>query len=199
MRPTPFDQSGDERLPVWINDLVEQPTVYLTLGTSPLFNTRPAIYRAFIEGLADEPLNLIIAVGRNNDPDAFGRIPPNVRIERYIPQTLLFPRCTVVISHGGSGTVMAALAHGLPLVLVPIGADQPPNARRCADLGVARVMDEDTLTPSIARSAVRRVLDDPAYRQNAARMRAEIESLPDTDEAVLLLERLAGSQDPGLA
>jgi UDP:flavonoid glycosyltransferase YjiC (YdhE family) len=51
-----------------------------------------------------------------------------VRIERYIPQSLLFPRCDLVVSHGGSNTVLAGFAHGLPQVITPITADQPENA-----------------------------------------------------------------------
>ena len=51
------------------------------------------------------------------------------------------PALRLVVSHGGSGSVVGALAHGLPMVLLPLGADQPQNARRCAELGVARVLD----------------------------------------------------------
>jgi MGT family glycosyltransferase len=172
--------------------------VYLTLGTVPQFNTRPSIFRAFIDGLANEPLNLLVAVGRNNDPAEFGKLPPNVRIERYIPQTLLFPRCDLVVCHAGSGSVMAALVQGLPLVLVPIAADQPENARRCSALGVARVVDEDTLNPAVARAAVADALGNPAYRNSAKRLRAEIERLPGPEYAVKLLERLAAGHSKHL-
>lgn len=192
IRPMPFDQSGDERLPVWARALPERPTVFLTLGTAPQFNGHTAIFRAFIDGLADAPVNLVVAVGRNNDPDRFGPTPSNVRIERYIPQTLLFSRCDLIICHAGSGTIMAALSHGLPLVLVPIGADQPENARRCAALGLALVANEDTLTPSTARAAVFEALDDPSYRSKARDLRAESEALPGPEHAVTLLEQLVG-------
>lgn len=195
IRPTPFDRSGDERLPAWVDTLPDRPNVYLTLGTSPLFNTRRAIFRAFIEGLADQPLNLIVAVGRNNDPEDLGPVPAGIRIERYIPQTLLFPRCDLVVCHAGSGTVMAALAHGLPLVLVPIGADQPQNARRCAALGLAHIVDADTLSPSVARAAVLDGLANPSYRQHAEKLRTEIEGLPGPEQAVTFLERLVAGQD----
>ena len=197
VRPTPFDRSSDDRPPTWIEDLA-RPSVYLTLGTSALFNMRPAIFRAFIEGLADEPLNLIVAVGHNNDPAELGPTPPNVRIERYIPQTLVFPRCHMVICHAGSGTVMAAMAHGLPLVLIPIGADQPVNAARCSGLGLARVLQEDALDPSTARAAVLEVLSNPSYRQHAEVLRAEIEGLPGPEEAVNVLEQLASRHDASL-
>jgi UDP:flavonoid glycosyltransferase YjiC (YdhE family) len=198
IRPTPFDQSGDERLPAWIGSLPAQATIYLTLGTSSLINTRPSVMRAFIDGLANEPLNLIVTVGRNNDPVDLGPGPSNVWIERYIPQTLLFPRCALVICHAGSGTVMAALVHGLPLVLVPIAADQPQNARRCDALGLATVLDVDRLDPTVARAAVLNVLADSSYRQHAETVRAEIEALPGPEQAVTYLERLAAHQDLAL-
>jgi hypothetical protein len=86
IRPTPFDESDNEQDQKGIQNLPPRPTVYLTLRTST-FNRRPEIFRAFIDGLADQPLNLIIAVGHNNDPAAFHPILPNVRVERYIPQS----------------------------------------------------------------------------------------------------------------
>lgn len=191
IRPTPFDQSGDERRPPpWIEELTARPIAYFTLGTSPASNIRPQVFRTFIEALAGEPLNVIIAVGRNNDPADLGPIPTNMKIERYIPQTLVLPRCQVVINHAGSGTIMAALTHGLPLVLIPAAADQPQNARRCANLGLARVLDEELLDPTTAREAVLEVLSNPSYRRNAERLRSEIDKLPGPDEAVRLLERL---------
>jgi UDP:flavonoid glycosyltransferase YjiC (YdhE family) len=195
IRPTPFDQSGDEGMPAWIDRLPTRPTAFLTLGTGSHTSLQTAIFEAFIKGLAEEPLNLIVAVGRNNDPTAFGSLPPNVWIERYVPQTLVFPRCDVVICHAGSGSVMAALTHGLPLVLVPNSADQPQNAGRCAELEVARVLDWVTLDPMIARAAVRDVLSTSSYRQSAEKLRAEIEALPGPEQAVTILERLVADQE----
>jgi UDP:flavonoid glycosyltransferase YjiC (YdhE family) len=194
IRPTPFDRSGDEELPTWAGDLPTRPTVYGTLGT--VFNGRAHIFAAFLDGLRDEPVNLIVTVGRDQDPTQFGPQPPNVRIERYIPQTRLFPRCDLVLTHGGSGTVIAALAHGLPLVVVPISADQPENAARCAALGVGRVVQAEDATPEAVREAVRAVLADPTYRRNAERVRDEIRSLPGPEHAVALLERLAAERRP---
>ncbi|MDQ3675606.1 MAG: glycosyltransferase, partial [Actinomycetota bacterium] len=63
-----------------------------------------------------------MTVGPNGDPAAFGPQPPRVVLERYIPQTLLLPVCDVVASHAGSGTVLAALAHGIPQLCLPQAA-----------------------------------------------------------------------------
>jgi len=171
--------------------------VYATLGTA--MNTRTEILSAFVEALRDEHVNLVVTVGRDGDPDGFGPQPANVRIERYIPQTLLFPRCDLVISHGGSNTMLAALAHGIPQVMVPFTADQPENAERCAAAGVARVVPLAEATAASIREAALAVLGDPAYRQAAERTRHEIEAMPGIDHALALLERLARDKAPIIA
>ncbi len=90
----------------------------------------------------------------------------------------MLPHCAAVVSHGGSGSVLGALAHGLPQVLIAMGADQPLNAARCAELGLALTLDPVSATPDDVRAAVTAVLDEPSYRQAAERMRDEIRSLP---------------------
>jgi UDP:flavonoid glycosyltransferase YjiC (YdhE family) len=88
--------------------------------------------------------------------------------------------------------VLGALAHGLPSVLLPMGADQPLNARRCEQLGVARVLDALRSTPADIRAAAQVVLADPASRQAAQAMQREIADMPDVTAVVPALERLAG-------
>ncbi len=193
-RATPFDRSGDEGAPEWPLPMPGAPLVYATLGTA--VNTRTEILEAFVEALRDEHVNLVVTVGRDGSPDRFCPQPPNVRIERYIPQTLLFPRCDLVISHGGSNTMLAALAHGLPQVMVPIAADQPDNAARCTAAGVARVVPLADATPASIREAALAVLGDPSYRQRAERVRDEMAALGGPDETVALLERLARDRAP---
>ena len=193
-RLRPFDRSGDEGVPDWPLPRPGAPLVYATLGT--VQNARTDLLGAFLEGLRDEPLNLVVTVGRNGDPAQFGPQPPHVRIERYVPQSLLLPRCALVVCHAGSGAVLGALAAGLPLVLTPITADQPENADRCAAAGAARVLQPAEVSPASVREAVRAVLGDPAYTQAAARVRAEMAALPPLEHVVGLLERLAAERQP---
>jgi MGT family glycosyltransferase len=187
----PFDRSGDEALPAWAESLPDRPLVYATLGT--VFNSRIDIFQAILAGLRDEPVNLVLTVGRDQDPAQFGSQPPNVLIERYIPQSEIFLRCDLVLTHGGSGTIMAALNCGMPLVVVPVSADQPENAKRCVELGLGQMVEPGNLSPDTIRDAVRAVLADPSYRANAERLRRELWSLPGLEQAVALLEELAGS------
>lgn len=190
----PEEGEEGERTLAWLRRVPERSTVYATLGA--VHNNMVAVFTAILEGLREEPLNLILTVGRNQDPAQFGRQPVHVHIERFVPQALLLPRCDLVVTHGGFGTVTAALASGLPLVLLPISADQPGNARRCAALGVGRSVGPNERTPPTIRAAVRAVLEDPKYRSNAQRLRQQTQTLPGLEHGIRLLERLANENAP---
>lgn len=181
--------------PAWVARQNGAPTVYFTLGT--VFNVESGdLFSRVLAGLRDLPINVIATVGREIDPAEFGQQPANIQIARYIPQSAILPQCAAVVSHGGSGSVIGALAQGLPMVLIPMGADQPLNAARCADLGIARVLDAVEATPDTIREAVATLLADPSYRRAAERMRDEIAALPEPAHAVMLLERLAAEKRP---
>jgi UDP:flavonoid glycosyltransferase YjiC (YdhE family) len=197
LRPVPFDRSGAEVLPPWVADVPARPTVYATMGT--VFNRTPGRFEAILAGVAGEPITLILAVGRNQDPEQFGPQPSNVRVTRYIPQSLLLPHCDLVITHGGFNTIMGALSQGLPLVIIPVGADQPSNARRCAGLGVGRVVTPEQRTPEGIRAAVDAVLHDQSYRTNSRVFRGEMAALPGPEHGVALLERLVVERRPIMA
>ena len=189
----PIEAAPSEAAPVWLAHLGGAPTIYVTLGT--IFNMESGdLFQRVLAGLCELPIELVVTVGRDIDPAELGPQPVNVHIERYVPQAALLPHCHLVVSHGGSGSVLGALTHGLPMVLLPLGADQPLNAARCETLGVARILDAVGATPLMVREAVSRALDDPAYRRAAEGFRDEIEALPGLRHALRLLERLAAKQ-----
>jgi MGT family glycosyltransferase len=194
LRPEPFDRLEGEMLPTWIDELPRRRTVHASLGT--IYNRTPGIFEDILAALRDEPVNLLLAIGRDQDPDRFGPQPPNARIERYLPHAELLPRCDAVITHGGYGSVMACLSAGVPMVVLPLGGgDQVGNARRCAALGVARVLPADRRTPDDIRAAVREVLANLHYRERARQLQEQIRALPGPDDAVGLLEQLAAGAD----
>jgi UDP:flavonoid glycosyltransferase YjiC (YdhE family) len=208
LRPVVFDAAGSEGLPSWFNELPDKPIIYATLGT--VFNRTPGLLEAIIEAMVGEPHTLIVTTGRNRDPHDLGRLPMNVRAERYIPQSALFHRCSVVITHGGFNTLIAALSHGLPVYLLPLSADQPWNAQRAVELGFGLSAGElgtpfgpvvtlGKVHPAQIREGVRRLSREPSFSQAAAAARAEIEELPGPDHTANLLERLATERGPILA
>ena len=191
LRPIETRSTNGTAVVPWLDgrgDRGDRPTVYVTLGT--VYNSS-ALLSTILEGLAAEPLDLLVTIGPGANPDQLGPQPPNVYVAGWIPQDEVLPRCDAVITHGGYGTVSAVLRHGLPLVVVPISADQPLNARRCSELGVGTTVAADERTPDRIREATREVLEDPAYRQASQRVAAEARRRPGLDHALDLLETLA--------
>ena len=168
-----------------------RPLVYLTMGT--FFGGNLEVFRAVLDGLADENLDVVVTLGAAGDPAALGPVPGNVTVERFVPQAELLPRCSAVVHHGGAGTMFGSLAHGLPQVVIPQGADNFTNGHALADAGVGTVVAPGELSPERARHDVRRVLDDPAFSEAAANMAADIAAMPGSDAvARSLLDRLGG-------
>jgi MGT family glycosyltransferase len=191
----PFDRSSDAGLPDWFQSLPSQPTVYATLGTT--FNQAPATFQAIADAFSGEKLNLIMTLGQANDPAQFQPSAPNIKIARYIPQTLLFPHCDAIIFHGGYNSLLSAMWHGLPMVLIPQGAgDNVPTSQRCAEVGLGVVIEETLPTAEAVRRAVKTVLERPDYRLRAQQFQQEMKALPPLSEAVKRLEMLAQNREP---
>ncbi|MBF8285752.1 MAG: hypothetical protein HW378_4667 [Anaerolineales bacterium] len=191
----PFDLSSNGRLPGWMDTLPDQPTVHATLGTT--FNQARGTFRAILTALSAEAVNLIITVGRSMDPAEFGPQPDHIKIEQYIPQTLLLPHCDALIFHGGYNSLRSALWHGLPMVITPLGAgDQLPTGWRCAAVGVGVLVEENPPEPEAIRAAVKTVLGQPDYRARAQQLQREIKELPGLAEAVKRLETLSRNREP---
>jgi MGT family glycosyltransferase len=154
------------------------------------------LFQRVIAGLSNLPINLIVTVGRDIDPAELGALPSNIHVHRFIPQAEILPHCQLVIAHGGSGSMLGALTHGVPMILIPMGADQPLNAARCTVLGVAQVLDAVAITSQTVRDAVEYMLDTPTYHEAAERIRNEIAMLPGAEQALALIERLAAGKRP---
>ena len=181
-------------LPRWAAGIPGAPVVYFTLGT--VFNHESGdLFQRALAGLTKLRINVLVTVGREIDPSSLGPQRIGVTIERFVPQADVLPHVDLVVSHGGSGSVLGALAHARPMVLLPIGADQPLNAARCAAVGVGRVLDAVRATPDDVRDAVAEVLAGAHYRAAAGRLRDEVARLPPPAIAVRRIERLVA--DPG--
>jgi len=180
----------DARLPGWVEQLADKRVVYVTLGTSRLFST-PQRFQAIVAGLLGLDMTVIVTVGEHLDPADLGPHPENVHIERWLPLSALLPFCDVVVCHAGSGTVLASLAAGRPLVLLPRAADQFENAAACLRAGVGRVLQPEEQTSDAIARDVKIVLTDSGYSQAASRAQDEIQTMPSPVELVPVVEVLA--------
>jgi MGT family glycosyltransferase len=169
--------------------------VYVTLGT--VFNLESGdLFERVLAAVADHDGDVLVTVGRDLDPARLGTQPSHVHVERFVPQAAILPHVAAVVSHAGSGSVLGSLAHGVPMVLLPMGADQPWNGDRCAGLGLARVLDPVAATAADIAEALRAVVGDPAYATAARAQRDALAALPGPEAAVAAIAALAAVQ-PG--
>lgn len=137
---------------------------------------------------------MVLTCGYDVDPAAFEPLPRNVGVAQGLSQALLLPRCSAVLCHAGAGTLMGALAYGLPVVCLPRGADQFANAAQVARTGAGVTLLPDQVSVESIRDAARRVLDEASYGVAARKLRSEIELLPDPAVVVEELTRRAQNQ-----
>ncbi|AHH97187.1 glycosyltransferase [Kutzneria viridogrisea] len=179
LRPdTVLPQPGDR--PAVLHGLPHRRTVYLTLGTT--HNTRPGVLEAMVEALHGEPVNVIVTIGHNGDRARFGAQPGNVRIEHFVPQSRLLPHVDLVVCHAGAGSVLGALAHGVPLVVSPLATDQFDMADQVVAAGAGL-----HASPDQVGVAARQVLADTSFRAAATGIGAQLRAMPSPAE---VLERL---------
>ena len=131
----------------------------------------------------------LVTTGPAVDPEVIAA-PPNVTVTRWVRHADVLPHCSAVITHGGHGTVMKALIAGVPLVVVPLGRDQPDNAARVVYAG-AGIRLRKKASVSALRAAVAQVIDDPGYRAAAGRMADRLAAERDDSLVVDELEHMA--------
>jgi MGT family glycosyltransferase len=165
------------------------PIVYATLGTVPTFNRAPDVLRAVVDGLANQDLRLIVSTGPGSDPAGLGPVKPNVTVTPYVRQSTILPGCALAITHGGAGSTLGALCHGVPVLLLPRGApSQRRMAERCCRAGVGRLLAPDEVRPERILAEAQVLLEDDAYRRCARAVADEIADLPSpADVATALL------------
>jgi MGT family glycosyltransferase len=172
----------------------EGPLVLLAPSTSQ--DPEQRLLRSALDGLAGEPVRLLAATNRKPIPEAVA-VPPNARVVDWISYGRTMPRCDLVISHVGHGTLALALASGCPVLAVPHSGDMAENAARVDWAGVGVRLPWRFLSPLTLRLAVRRALADPSLRRRAAEFAAWASRNDGAARAADLLEAFALSQRGG--
>ena len=137
------------------------------VATSSIFQDQVGLLRRVADALGRLPVRALITTGRAVDP-ADVPAPGNVRVVRAAPHSAVLAEAAVVVTHAGHGSVLKALAAGVPLVCLPMGRDQKDNTVRVLRVGAGVRVAKDAPADRVA-AAVRQVLDDPAYRATARR------------------------------
>jgi MGT family glycosyltransferase len=162
------------------------------VGLSSSYMRQEPVLRRAAAALATLPVRGLVTTGPEIAP---AQVPaaPNVTVVRAAPHRQVMPHAAAVITHCGHGTVMKALAAGVPLVCLPMSRDQLEVAARVVAVGAGVKLRPGASPAAIAR-AVRAVLEDPSYRTAARHMAKTLAEEARTDRAVAELEALA--EDP---
>lgn len=179
-------------VPAWVNEPGD-PWVLISLST--LAQDDLPIVRLSLPVLADRPVRVLVTLGPH-DPGDLGPLPPNARVEGFVPHSAVLPRSTLLVSHAGHGSVMKAMWHGVPMVLVPWGRDQPGVAARAATLGVAQVVQRESLSETTMSAAVGRVLDDEHFSAAARAVSSRLRQQDPVARACELVESLSRGRRP---
>ena len=155
------------------------PRVIVSFSSTPLAGMRAVYWRA-IDALAGLPVEVIVTTGSCDIQGSRPRtVPANVTIEGFVPHSEIFPGAALVIGHGGHSTTMKALAHGIPLIVLPLNpnADQSLNGDLIAAEGLGAKLSPRS-DPAMLRRTVEDMLADAALRERAAATGARLRSAP---------------------
>ena len=181
---------------------IEAPLVYVTIGTVATGRPRGReVLRAIAASLAVMPVRTLVTTSTKLDPDELDDLPSNVHVESWVDQADVLAEASLVVCHGGSGTTLGALAAGVPLVILPMFADQPTNAKLVERVGAGIAVAPGEGSAEVnaktieecaerLREAVDRVLHEPRYREAARAVAKEINVAPLPREVAGLLARL---------
>ncbi|OSM53526.1 N-glycosyltransferase, partial [Aeromonas salmonicida subsp. salmonicida] len=152
--------------PPWWERLDGRPLVIVSQGTLANVDLGQLLIPA-MQGLVGDEVQLLLTTG-GRDPALLGpSIPANVIVTDHVPFELGLPRAAVLVTNGGYGSVQAALAYGVPLVVAGTGEDKAEVATRVAWSGVGINLHSNEPTAEAVAAAVRKVVHEPRYRARA--------------------------------
>jgi MGT family glycosyltransferase len=178
------DQPEVDWEPPWGTD---DPRPIVLVGLSGTYMRQEQLLERSVAALGELPVRGVVTTGTTVDP-ATVSAPENVLVVESARHADLLPKCSAVITHGGHGTVLKSLTAGVPLVIAPLGRDQPDNAMR-VELAGAGIRVSRKASVRKLRTAVSRVLDDERYRSGAQAMAKTLAAERDEQLVVRELER----------
>lgn len=179
----PFDRLG------------KKPLIYASLGT--LQNQRPEIFQCIAQACVNFDAQLVISLG--SPQVQLIALPGDPIVVPFAPHQKLIERSQVVVTHAGMNTVLTALGCGVPLVAIPITNEQPGIAARLARSQAGKTIPLNQLDETTLRRAIREVLTESSYRENAQRLQKSIQASGGVKRAADLIEQVAQTRKPVIA
>jgi MGT family glycosyltransferase len=164
----------------------DDPRPLVVVGLTTTYQAHGDLLKRIVSALGTLPVRALVTTGSIRIDAA----PPNVHLAQFVPHERVLPHARVVVTHAGLGTVHAALAHGVPLVCLPIGRDQPDNAARVVWHGAGVRLSSKSASETIA-DAVKAVLEDDTMPRAARQLAAKFAADDAASAGPAAIERLA--------
>ncbi|MFE1878081.1 activator-dependent family glycosyltransferase, partial [Streptomyces sp. NPDC059496] len=196
LRHVPY--GGPAAVPGWLGKQPDRPRVALTLGLSTVGHGGE--YAAHVQGVLDGLGELdvdVVATIAESEQRKLTRIPHNARVVPFAPLDALVATCDAVVHHAGFGTLATTALRGLPHLMLPWDNDGPALAGAVARAGAGLVLNPKEATAAQIRDGVRRLLEEPRFREGAAALRDSMLAMPSPNDLVPELERLTASHRAG--
>jgi UDP:flavonoid glycosyltransferase YjiC (YdhE family) len=190
VRPVPAEGSPHDHIDWLDNVAVDRPLVYLTYGTAG----SPAPWPSLLRGLGRVDVDVVVTTANKVDlrpilQDLDEATRARIHLRHYVPQAALLPRVSLVVSHGGAGTMIAAGAAGVPQIALPVGADQFDNADAFASSGATVQLEGGALTTEEFAEAVQAILTTDERRRAARKLADHFAAMPHPDDLVTTATR----------
>ncbi len=186
-----------EPAPFPYEKLTGQPLIYASMGT--LQNRLLWIFQMIAEACVGLDAQLVVALGGGEAPESLPELPGNTIVVGYAPQLELLQKATLTITHAGMNTTLESLSNGVPMVAIPITNDQPGVAARIAWTGAGEVVPLGKVSVEKLQKAIKQVLTEDSYKQNALRLQEAIKQAGGVSRAADIIEQVVATGKPFLA
>jgi MGT family glycosyltransferase len=160
--PSIGSRLADPSFPI---DQLRDPVLYVSLGT--VFDAGPHLLRTFASALAPLGGTVVVSTGRT-DPQALHSLPAGVVVRRSVPQPEVLSRAALFVTHGGMNSVNEAMYAGVPVLVVPQGADQGLVASRVVELGAGLSLRSTDVTRATVYGLAQQLLGEPSFVEAAS-------------------------------
>ncbi|ASZ14448.1 glycosyltransferase [Chitinophaga pendula] len=171
----------------------DTPVVYFTMGT--VFLSKKVIKQA-IEASKGAPWKMVITITHHLSIDDFADVPENVLVKNFVPQVALLEKVDLVVSVGGMGTVGQTLHAGIPMLVIPRASDQFDVAQMAVETKSGLRLNPGQVSTNSLRKAIRELLSNPVYKQNALRLADDFRKCDAPLTAARMIEKLADNRKP---
>lgn len=172
----------------WARPSYAEKVLLVSLGSA--YTVQPEFYRQCVAAFGDLPgWHVVLQIGRHVDPaELADELPGNIEVRSWVPQLAVLAQADAFVTHAGMGSSGEGLHAGVPMIAVPQGAEQPMNADRLVELGVARRVDTPEATGEVLRAALLELTSDPEVARRCAELRAQVRAEGGAVRAADLIE-----------